>query len=86
VGTGVEGRIILKLTLKKQDVRVWTGLTGGSREHGPSSMKCGEFLEQLSASQFVKNDSAPRSQLNWGLLGIFLILDFSSSSSPPHIS
>jgi len=54
---GVDGRIILKLTFRKLDVRVWTGLIwpriwtdGGTCECGnePSGyIRCGEFLDLL---------------------------------------
>jgi hypothetical protein len=56
-------RMILKCTssLKKQAARMWAGFIyqwrAGSSEYG--SIKCMEFLDQVSGRQFLKNGTDP---------------------------
>jgi hypothetical protein len=66
---GVDGRTILKLSLKEKVVRLWTGFSWlrissicefceyGNEPSG--STKDREFLRQLSGYQILKKDSAP---------------------------
>jgi hypothetical protein len=65
----VDGRIILKLILKKHGVRMWIGFvwlkiafTGGLCEHRNAtlrSIKGSEFLDLLSDCQFINKNYAP---------------------------
>jgi hypothetical protein len=69
---GIGGRIILKYTLKKEDVRVWTrfiwlriGSSVSSCEHGNESLGSikGHGFCLLSDYQLLKKDSAAFSSL-----------------------
>jgi hypothetical protein len=54
----VDGRIILKLILKKQDGMAWTGFVWQDNEPS-ASIKSGEFFDQLERYQLFKKSSAP---------------------------